>query len=174
MNRPLQVYKELNQKNQRLVNKVIIAMHSGQVSDTIWLNINKLLNRARRSKTHANPRKYTNGNWSMLVPKMTTRNVIFTAYQTILDLLIWPGNPHLYHSVHTSVSISNTYFSRYRKTVSIAQILDEYLQQVNASWIESIWIWKNFRSLIVTYSITTWIGWSQVCMQCISLQGLMT
>ena len=60
MNRPLQAYKELDKKQQRLVNKVIIAMHSGQVSDAIWMNINKLLNRARRSE-NKNPTKYTNG-----------------------------------------------------------------------------------------------------------------
>ena len=60
MNRSLQAYKELNQKQQRLVNKVIMAMHSGQISDADFLNINKLLNRARRSE-NKNPTKYTNG-----------------------------------------------------------------------------------------------------------------
>ena len=61
MNRSLQGYTELDKKQQRLVNKVIMAMHSGQISDADFLNINKLLNRARRSETNRNPKKYTNG-----------------------------------------------------------------------------------------------------------------
>ena len=61
MNRSLQGYTELNQKHQRLVKKVITTLHSGHISDAEFLNINKMLNRARRSKTHTNPRKYTNG-----------------------------------------------------------------------------------------------------------------
>ena len=60
MNKPLATYRQLDQKQRRLVNKVIVAMQSGQITDTVWLNINKLLNRARRSENH-NLKKYTNG-----------------------------------------------------------------------------------------------------------------
>lgn len=58
--KPLSAYKELNESGRRLVNKLIIGLHADTIDEDTRLNINRLINRAKRDPSDTGKR-YTNG-----------------------------------------------------------------------------------------------------------------
>jgi hypothetical protein len=56
--KPLRALKELSEPKRRLVNKLIVSLHSNQIDDKVQAAINRTINRARRSPDDP---KYYNG-----------------------------------------------------------------------------------------------------------------
>ena len=53
-------YKELQESDRRLANKLIVALHNKEISGDAWHAINRTINRERRDPND-NGRRYTNG-----------------------------------------------------------------------------------------------------------------
>ena len=58
--KPLSAYKELTESGRRLVNKLIIGLHAHTIDEDTRLNINRIINRAKRDPSDTGKR-YTNG-----------------------------------------------------------------------------------------------------------------
>ena len=56
--KPLQALKELSDPKRRLVNKLIVSLHNGQIDEKVHAAINRTIKRARRSPDDP---KYYNG-----------------------------------------------------------------------------------------------------------------
>ena len=58
--KPLSAYKELQESDRRLANKLILALYKKEVDGDSWHVINRTINRARRDPSDTG-RQYTNG-----------------------------------------------------------------------------------------------------------------
>lgn len=58
--KPLSAYKGLSDSGRRLVNKLIIGLHTDTIDEDTRLNINRTINRAKRDPSD-NGGRYTNG-----------------------------------------------------------------------------------------------------------------
>jgi hypothetical protein len=58
--KPLSAYKELQESDRRLVNKLIISLYKKKVDGDSWHLMNRTINRARRDPSDTG-KQYTNG-----------------------------------------------------------------------------------------------------------------
>ena len=58
--KPLSAYKELQESDRRLANKLIIALHKKEVDGDSWHLMNRTINRARRDPSDTGT-QFTNG-----------------------------------------------------------------------------------------------------------------